>query len=1242
MSDTITQPPLDNAIAIVGMYLRVPGADGLIPFWDNLKHGRESITFFSDDELIHAGVPSELLSHPDYVKASGRLNDIELFDASFFDMTPREAEILDPQHRILLEGVWRSLEHAGIDPQKYPGRIGLFAGVGFNRYLLNNIITNKQVIEQSGAWQLSISNDKDFAPTRVAYKLNLQGPAIAVNTACSTSLVATAMAASSLLNYQCDTAIAGGCSLNLPQDEGYIHTPGGTLSSDGHCRPFDKKGSGTIDGNGTACVVMKRYEDAIADHDTIYAVIRGFGINNDGNVKVGYTAPGVDGQTDVILEALEMAQVSPNEIDFIETHGTATELGDTVEIAALKQVFSTGDPNRNPCYLGAVKSNIGHLDTAAGATGLIKTVLSINHKTIPPTCNFSEANPLLELSTSPFKVNNHAIKWETSPDKPRIAGVSSFGIGGTNAHVIVQETPEVIHPVDESKHSDDILVLPISAKSIGALTTYLTDLADFIKNSSDTTLRNIAYTLQHGRASFQFRTVLIAKESDRASIAGQLEKLSAGLSQLKDINDQQRFLKTWVRGLKKEFRDRENSNTQRIIDTWIAGSEVDWSETGLSGRKIAIPGHPFIKARYWLDPPTFVTENITSKEKSNSDIVKIKDFKEWIYLPGWSTQLPVLKSNPLKGQWLVLDDGSTQSQQLIETLISHNVDVIRVDYDLFDESGGFNIGATKPVDDLIKSKEAPFDDDWSSFFAQNKDVIPSKILVTGFQPATADSDSSSEYLKLFDRTIKLCYGLQKSFFSEEIEIVVVGSRLLDFNKTDIPSNITEAGRTVIHGPLKVLPQECPNFSTKCIDTDNSSIASSILACITSTASGTMAILKDGILHKQVFEKVEVHDSVPSQCRIKKHGTYLITGGLGDIGLTLASYLCSNFDAKVYLTSRSQFPDRTKWDSETNFDPTTRRRIDQVKKLMDLGYKIQWIKADVSSSDEMASAVNTITTESGRIDGIIHAAGIVGDASFNTIAESVSSDGIKKNHAQFFPKTGGLDVLAKILSDKDFDFCMICSSLSPILGGLGFAAYASTNAYVDSAVTVLNRLQPGKWISINWEGWMFDHDTVPGGNAGASAAELGINANEGSQVFDLLVHQSPVTRVVISSGDLPKRIQKWIAKEQTQEIDGSPSNRHPRPDYIGHFTPPKTETEKKLAELWEQLLGIQGIGVHDSFFELGGNSLLLTQLVSLIRKHFHSELTLSKLFEQPTIFEMASDIDQASLSNTSDEFEEGVI
>jgi acyl transferase domain-containing protein len=429
-----------EGIAIIGMAGRFPGAKNIDEFWLNLRDGVESISWFTDEELIAAGIDSEVLSERRYVKAGATLENIDLFDASFFGFNPQEASRMDPQHRIFLECAWEALEDAGYDSQTYSGKIGVYAGVGWNGYLLFNVAPDRQFLESAVGYQTLLGNDKDFLTTRVSYQLNLKGPSIDVQTACSTSLVAVSMACQSLLNYQCDLALTGGITVSSIPKTGYFYQEGGILSPDGHCRAFDAQAQGTVPGNGAGIVVLKRLEDAIADGDCIHAVIRGAAINNDGALKVGYTAPSVDGQAEVIAEALALAGVEPETISYIEAHGTGTALGDPIEIAALTQVFRASTEKAKFCALGSVKTNIGHLDAAAGIAGLIKTVLALKHQLIPPSLHFQQPNPKIDFNHSPFYVNHQLQEWKSN-GHPRRAGVSSFGIGGTNAHVVLEEAP---------------------------------------------------------------------------------------------------------------------------------------------------------------------------------------------------------------------------------------------------------------------------------------------------------------------------------------------------------------------------------------------------------------------------------------------------------------------------------------------------------------------------------------------------------------------------------------------------------------------------------------------------------------------------------------------------------------------------------------------------------------------------------------------------------------------------------
>ncbi len=503
MSDKKTKTGFE--VAIVGMTGRFPGASSIDQFWSNLREGKEGISTFSDAELREAGQPSRLLENPQYVKSGGVVADADLFDPYFFGFTPREAQLLDPQHRVFLECAWEALESACCDPQRFAGSIGVYAGCAMSSYFLNNLICNREVLQSSGVSQLTLLNDKDFLATQVSYKLNLQGPSLTIQTACSTSLVAVHMACQALLAGECDLALAGGVSISSPQKKGYVYQKEGILSPDGHCRAFDETAQGTVGGNGVGIVALKRLEDAMTNQDLIYAVIKGTAINNDGSDKVGFTAPSVEGQADVIQSALSIADVEPETIGYIETHGTGTTLGDPIEIEALHTVYGKEHPKKF-CAIGSVKTNVGHLDNAAGVAGLIKAALTLKHQEIPPSLHFKNPNPHIDFEHSPFFVNTALRPWPKE-NRPRRAGVSSFGIGGTNAHVVLEEPPAVT-PSGKSRPTQ---LLPFSAKTDTSLKMTQQRLQGFLKENSGVPLADVSYTLAMGRQRLSYRNYVVGE-----------------------------------------------------------------------------------------------------------------------------------------------------------------------------------------------------------------------------------------------------------------------------------------------------------------------------------------------------------------------------------------------------------------------------------------------------------------------------------------------------------------------------------------------------------------------------------------------------------------------------------------------------------------------------------------------------------------------------------------------------------
>jgi amino acid adenylation domain-containing protein len=516
---------------------RFPRARNVNTFWKNIKEGVECISQFSIEELEVRNA-AELARNPRYVRARSVIDDVDLFDAAFFGILPKEAELIDPQHRVFLECCWEALEDAGYDPHSYPGAIGVYAGCSPNTYFMRNVCSDRGFTSRfTEGYQIEnylalLGSNCDFLSTRVSYKLNLKGPSFTLACGCSTSLVAVSQACQSLLNYQCDMSLAGGVSITLPQKRGYLYQEGAMGSADGHCRPFDAEAQGTVFGSGSGVVVLKRLEDALADGDHVYAVIKGFAVNNDGASKVGFTAPSSDGQAKVIALAHALAGIDPESISYVEAHGTATPLGDPIEFTALSHAFKSQTSDRGYCAIGSVKMNVGHLDAAAGVAGLINVAQMLHHKQLPPAIHFRSPNPGIDLEKSPFYVNASLAPWKRGSTARR-AGVSSFGVGGTNAHVVVEEAPPVERiGIDRSCH-----LLVLSARSGTALDQATTNIVDFLKANPEVDLGSVAFTLQSGRRAFEHRRAVVCKDRDDAIAA--FQSLDAGRVMTRVQDDRQ-------------------------------------------------------------------------------------------------------------------------------------------------------------------------------------------------------------------------------------------------------------------------------------------------------------------------------------------------------------------------------------------------------------------------------------------------------------------------------------------------------------------------------------------------------------------------------------------------------------------------------------------------------------------------------------------------------------------------------
>ncbi|MET9800380.1 beta-ketoacyl synthase N-terminal-like domain-containing protein [Streptomyces sp. NPDC006368] len=556
----------EMAAAVVGMAGRFPGAGSVSELWENLLEGKRSVRRFTAEELREAGVPDDLARHPSYVPMAAALDDIELFDAEFFNVPSSEARLSDPQQRLFLETCWAALEDAGHPPGRFDGRIGVFGSSSISTYLLGLVAAGEELPPDGISYPLLLGNDKDFLCTKVAHRLGLTGPAVTVQTACSSSLVAVHLAVQSLLAGECDMALAGGVSISVPQQTGYLYREGGILSPDGRCRVFDASANGTVRGSGCGVVVLRRVDDAVADRDRVSAVIRGSAVNNDGADKVGFTAPSAAGQVEVIREAVAVSGLPANAIGYVEAHGTGTALGDPIEVRALATAHAAdGDPPK-ACHLGSVKANLGHLDAAAGVTGLIKAALVLREQVIPGQPDFTAPGPGIEAHLDHYRISAEPVR----PVSPvQAAAVSSFGLGGTNAHVVLAAPPVAEErPAPTGTH----LAL-LSARDAEALAVLAAELRDWLADHPDARLDDVAFTLSDGRTDFAARTALRA--GSVSELIGLLGTVASGGTVPDDP----------------------------AAAVWLAGGQLDPEAVGdrTHARRVALPGHPMRRRRHWID-----------------------------------------------------------------------------------------------------------------------------------------------------------------------------------------------------------------------------------------------------------------------------------------------------------------------------------------------------------------------------------------------------------------------------------------------------------------------------------------------------------------------------------------------------------------------------------------------------------------------------------------------------------------
>jgi amino acid adenylation domain-containing protein len=1190
-------------IAVIGMAGRFPGGRNLEDYWNNIKNGVESVLFFTDEQLVEAGTDGEMMAHPDFVSSMGYLEGIEDFDASFFEYTPVEAELMDPQIRLMHETAWEALEDAGYVPENVEGLIGLYGGASESFYWKSLALLAGKT-ERLGQFESDRLTGRDYVCSRVAYKLDLKGPVLFVHTACSTSMVAIHAACQGLIGGESDMALAGGVSI-IPYIGGYIYQEGMIQSPDGHCRTFDDRARGTVAGNGVGLVVLKRLEDALEDNDHIYAIIKGTAINNDGIQKIGFTAPSVEGQSEVIREALQNAQVEPETIGYVEAHGTGTTLGDPIEVEALALAYETG--KKGFAGIGSVKTNIGHLDAAAGVAGFIKTVQAVYHKQIPPTINFETPNRNIDFLESPFYVSTELRDWNRG-DTPRRAGVSSLGLGGTNVHMILEEAPGEGERRPEAAGKR---LMVLSARTKEALERQKENLAEYLRTHPQARLADVAFTLQVGRRAFKHRWI------------GQCETVEEAVSLLSTGG-------AGEYGTVSEEPEHPAGTIGDIFeagDRWLSGAGIDWREfyRDSGRRRLPLPTYPFERKRYWIEgnPLKMGLERF----RGMASIEKKENMAEWFYVPSWKrsrrlTQIETTLETTLETGagtrndvvWMVFLDRTGFGGRVVEVLQKMSRDVVTVQPgQRFGKMGETeNPGKAATAHYRIDPRQAA---DYRRLYRELEHTgkIPLRILhlwsLGEEQGEENDSFDEQQYMGYFS-LIYLANAMETVNIKEDVQLGIVTSGIQDVTGSEplVPEKAT------VMGPVKVIPQEFPYIVTRSIDIlplepgsrGESELARHIVAELETDVPEPAAAYRGNYRWVQTYEPRRLGIPRSPNPRLKQRGVYLVTGGNGKIGNTVAKYLARTLQARLLLVGRSPMAE------------------EKCRELETLGAEVLFQQADVGSVADMERAVAAAEERFGGIDGFFHAAGETGDSIIRAVAQVTE----ESTRQQFQARVHGLAALETVFHDKPMDFGVVVSSLVSVLGGLGFAAYGGAVITMDTRVQAHNRRHPVPWISVNTAEWLFGDIDRRDDSVAAETIELSMSADEGLETFERILSHFGESQVVISTGDLQPRVDKWVKLQflrEESENERSESRVNNRPELPTPYEAPAEPLQEKMAAIWEHFFGIYPIGIHDDFFQLGGDSLKVITLLSRMHKEFDVKLSIEEFFGTPRISDLAARI-----------------
>ncbi|WP_341282699.1 SDR family NAD(P)-dependent oxidoreductase [Paenibacillus sp. FSL H8-0537] len=1247
----------DDDIAIIGMSALFPGADSVDQYWTNISNAVDCTgpipqerRIYAEDYLAATGQSPD--EHPGYMDCAF-VEGIDEFDYRFFRISPKEANLTDPCQRVFMQKAWHAIEDAGYGGDKLRGsRTGIYVGfANIIRDSYQKMLTDVDPVMMSEA---IVGNVSAMLPSRISHLLDLKGPTMVVDTACSSSLVAVHLASNAIRGGDCDMAIVGGVKLFLiPLD--HEHNKIGIESTDGKTRTFDAYADGSGSGEGTAAIILKPLSKAKADGDHIHAVIKGSAINQDG-ASMGITAPNPAAQTDVITRAWEKAGIHPESIAFFEAHGTGTALGDPIEISGLKQAIESYTDKKQFCAIGSVKSNIGHLNEGAGMASIIKSVMALKHRVIPPTLYFQTPNPKIDLHDSPLFINAQSRKWENE-EQPMRCAVSSFGLSGTNCHMIIEEyTPEVAESEEEEKRQSPPQILTLSAASRESLRRLTRHYADRFMNGAAGTLADICYTANTGRGHYSHRLALIV--SDGADLTGKLKHLAeqetfSSLSaegvyygEYRAVSDERSIRSPGdITEARKSELGREGEQAvlalenapvasrtealEQLCQLYVQGADIPWEQLYAEQphAKVQLPVYPFERTKCWADFPKYAKQALL--HAASADTAVVTDKLPSAFTMSWKQQerLVVSAAKPAGGITVIVKDSEGFADRLASALRNQGRQVLIAqtpDWSITEE---------------MTAVEGRMLDCYSQLLQEAAEQGIAQIIHCG--SLTRSSISSIEELKVSQhRGAMSLFLIMKAWaacgFEQAAEMIVLtenACRITGAEQQLRPENAP------LLGLAKALSKEHSNISCRSIDMDEELKLEDVLSELSINSDARLVAFRNGTRYVEIFEPCSsLNTPSGEELTVQAGGVYLITGGTGGIGLETAKWLSTKGRIKLVLVNRSELPDRRTWDGILlqNEDHKLCEKIAGIREIEASGSEVIVYRSDVSHYDETAAMLEDIRLTHGEIKGIVHGAGIartesIMDKSLDTFEQVISA------------KIYGTWLLDQLTQQDRLDFFIMYSSIATMFETGYQSDYLAANAYLDAYSTAPSS-DGRRRLTINWTTWQ-GKGMASDQNFQADTIFKTIQAARAMELLDL-VWCTPQSRVLIGELHLESRMALWLHNYAVQLSDdimtslealnerlaqapdrSSKSAGYAAVTLIGSEHDAFSDTERQVAEACKGVLGFTEIDIHESFFEMGADSLMIRQIYQKLSQLYTEEVVITDMFEYPTVHKLAKHIER---------------